>query len=175
MEKAYLLDSSLRRLTQKPHNIISKYISPGMTILDLGCGTGYFTVEMVRCLNNSGKVVAVDVQQGMLDILDQKIKNLGYGQLVEIHCVDAKYLGLEENFDFVLAFYSFHEMQYLDNIIEEISQICKPKAKILMAEQRFHVSKADFCAFVEKMISKGFKVIEKPRIFLSRAVVMEKI
>jgi ubiquinone/menaquinone biosynthesis C-methylase UbiE len=111
----------------------------------------------------------------MLDILDQKIKNLGYGQLVEIHCVDAKYLGLEENFDFVLAFYSFHEMQYLDNIIEEISQICKPKAKILMAEQRFHVSKADFCAFVEKMISKGFKVIEKPRIFLSRAVVMEKI
>jgi ubiquinone/menaquinone biosynthesis C-methylase UbiE len=175
MEKAYQLDSPFRRLIQKPGHILSKYIKQGMKVLDLGCGTGYFTGEIARRLHGSGKVVAVDVQQGMLDILVQKIKHLEYGQCVAINRVDAKHLRLaEKDFDFVLAFYSFHEMQYLDNIMEELGSICKPKAKILMAEQKFHVSRAEFEAFEQKLILNGFKTIERPRIFLSRAVVMER-
>ncbi|MBK7733458.1 MAG: class I SAM-dependent methyltransferase [Bacteroidales bacterium] len=44
-----------------------------MTVLDLGCGTGYFTLETAKLLDNNGKVIAADVQKGMLDILKQKL------------------------------------------------------------------------------------------------------
>ncbi len=132
LEEASMLDSTFRHLFQSPKKIISKFIDPGMAVLDLGCGT----------------------------------------ERIELYHCKEQYLGLEQKFDFILAFYSFHEMEYLDNIIKELQEICNPKTKILIAEQKFHVSKFMFRSFIEKMEINNFKVIARPNIFLSRAVVM---
>lgn len=78
-----------------------------MTILDIGCGTGYFTTEIAKLLNNSGKIVAVDVQQGMLEIIEKKIENCDYGNRIELLLSSKHSLQLTEKFDFILAFYSF--------------------------------------------------------------------
>jgi|SRR5690625_3244447 len=174
IEKAKTLDSTFRSFFQNPRKIISKYITPEMNVLDLGCGTGFFTTEIAKCLNNSGKVIAADVQQGMLTILRKKIENQTYRQRVKIfHCPET-HLGIKEKFDFILAFYSFHEMKYLDNVIKELSEICTYKGKVLIAEQKFHVPKSFFNSSIEKMEYHHFKIIDKPRIFLSRAVLMER-
>ncbi len=45
-----------------------------MTVLDMGCGPGFFTVEMARKVGPSGRVVAVDVQEGMLQQQRKKIR-----------------------------------------------------------------------------------------------------
>jgi adhesin HecA-like repeat protein len=84
IEQANLLDSRFRLLFHNPRKLLKKYVRPGMTVLDLGCGTGYFTLEAARLLNNNGKVIAADVQQGMLDILKQKLKNSELGGVIEI-------------------------------------------------------------------------------------------
>ena len=52
---------------------MKSYVRPGMTVLDLGCGPGYFTLEIAKLLDNNGKVIAADVQKGVLDILKQKL------------------------------------------------------------------------------------------------------
>lgn len=173
IENANALDSKFRHLFQTPKNIVSKYIKPGMTVLDLGCGTGYFTAAIAKQLNGSGKVVAADVQQGMLDILSKKIERGNYKQQIEIYHCNEHNLKLKEKFDFILAFYSFHEMEYLESIIKELREISKPETKILIAEQKFHVPKMKFHSFVEKMKLNKFKIIERPKIFFSRAVVMQ--
>ena len=66
LEKARVLESRFRFLVQNPRKIFKKYIQPDMTVLDLGFGTGFFTLEILKLLNHKGKVVAADVQNGML-------------------------------------------------------------------------------------------------------------
>jgi len=67
VEKAGGLDNSIRKILQHPRKILRPYIKEGMSVLDLGCGPGYFSLEIAKLLNESGKVIAADLQQGMLD------------------------------------------------------------------------------------------------------------
>jgi 2-polyprenyl-3-methyl-5-hydroxy-6-metoxy-1,4-benzoquinol methylase len=172
VEKAGMLESRLRHLLQNPARILKKYIQPGMKVLDLGCGTGYFTLEIARTVSPAGSVVAADVQAGMLEILRQKIKGDPLSQNIRIHHCKENSLGIKEKFDFILAFYAFHEMRLIDDMIRELKNNCHGETRILIAEQKFHVTKAAFKAIVSKMEDNGFIVSERPGVFLSRVVVM---
>ena len=47
-ELAGTLDNPLRRLFQNPERILKPYLTRGMTVLDLGCGPGYFSIEIAK-------------------------------------------------------------------------------------------------------------------------------
>jgi ubiquinone/menaquinone biosynthesis C-methylase UbiE len=111
LEKASALESRLRLLLQNPGRILKGYIHPGIIVLDLGCGTGYFTLEIAKLLEKRGKVIAADVQKGMLDVLKQKLENSELQKQIQIHNNQEDTLNLTEKVDFILAFYSFHEMK----------------------------------------------------------------
>ncbi|MBN1187527.1 MAG: class I SAM-dependent methyltransferase [Bacteroidales bacterium] len=175
MEKAGALESRFRLFLQNPRKILRKYIHSGMTVLDLGCGTGYFTLEIAKLLNNSGKVIASDVQKGMLELLRQKILNSELQILIEIHNNQENAIFLTEKVDFILAFYSFHEMKYIDSIICDLTRIIKPETMIFISEQKFHVSKNTFNKIIEKMENSGFEICERPVIFFSRTVIMKQL
>ena len=173
MEKASALESRLRLFLQNPRKILEKYVRSGMTVLDLGCGTGYFTLEIAKLLNNNGKVIASDVQKGMLELLKQKLRNSELKRLIEIHNSQENTLCLTERVDFILAFYSFHEMKYIDSIIHDLTRIVKPETKIFISEQKLHVSKNTFNKIIAKMENSGFEICGRPLIFFSRTVIMK--
>jgi len=173
LEKAGALESRFRLLLQNPGRILKKHIHPGMIVLDLGCGTGYFTVEIAKLLKKEGKVIAADVQKGMLDILINKVSDSELQNQIQIHNNRENTLNLTEKVDFIFAFYSFHEMKYLDSIINELQNVIMADTKIFISEQKFHVSKYTFNTIVQKMENIGFEIYKKPRIFLSRTVIMK--
>lgn len=173
LEKASALESRLRLFLQNPRRILQNHIRPGMTVLDLGCGTGYFTLEIAKLLENKGKVIATDVQNGMIEILRQKLHKSDLLNLIQIYNCNENSIGFTEKVDFIFAFYSFHEMKYIDNIIYELRKIVKPGTKVLISEQKFHVSRYSFNTIIRKMENIGLQICERPKIFLSRTVIMK--
>lgn len=74
VERAGRLDNRFRKWIQNPRKILSPYIEKGMTVLDIGCGPGFFSIEMAHLVGGSGRVIALDLQEGMLQKLNKKIQ-----------------------------------------------------------------------------------------------------
>jgi 23S rRNA U2552 (ribose-2'-O)-methylase RlmE/FtsJ len=104
-EYAGSLDNSIRRLVHKPHRILEGHVSRGMTVLDLGCGPGYFTIELARLVGKEGKVIAADLQQGMLDKVAGKIRATDLETRIVLHKCQDRRIGISQKVDFVLAFW----------------------------------------------------------------------
>lgn len=166
------LDNSIRRFLQNPQKILKPYIQTGMTVLDMGCGPGFFTIEIAKLLNGSGKVIAADLQDGMLEKVRQKISRTELEQRIELHKCQNETIGITEKVDFVLAFYVVHEVPNQDKLFLELKSILKPNGKIFIVEPNFHVPGKAFETMLERAKSIGFVIAARPKSFLNRAVVL---
>ncbi len=52
-------------------------LAPGMRVADVGCGPGRLTLPLARAVGPTGEVVALDIQQGMLDRMTKRIEKAG--------------------------------------------------------------------------------------------------
>ncbi len=57
---------------------------PGMTIIEVGCGSGFYTVDVARAIQPYGMVYAVDIQEGMLDRLRSRMEQEGVENITPI-------------------------------------------------------------------------------------------
>ena len=168
------LDNALRKWLQNPQKILKPYIKTGMTILDAGCGPGFFSIEIAKMLNGSGKVISADVQEAMLDKVRKKIKNTNLEQTVHLHKSSFESIGIVEKVDFVLAFWMLHEVRNQKKFIEELTSILKSNGLIFIIEPKIHVSKTQFNTAVDLIKDNGFTIVERPKVFFSRAIVLTK-
>ena len=169
------LDNRIRKILQNPEKILKNRIEEGMIVLDLGCGPGFFSVEMAKMVGKSGEIIAVDLQEGMLSILKNKIQGTEIENRIKLHKCQEDIIGISEKVDFVLAFYMFHEVPNQKKLLEEIKSILKPNGNILIVEPKlFHVSKQAFEKTIKKAEEIGFKIADRPKVVLSRAVVLRK-
>lgn len=171
-EFAGSLDNFIRRIVHKPRKILEPFIKKGMTVLDLGCGPGYFTSEIARLVGEDGKVIAADLQQGMLDRMAAKIAGLELENRVESHLCQPERIGVSQKVDFVLAFWMVHEVPDQHRMFEELKSLLKPGGLIWIIEPKIHVTKKDFRRMIAKLESAGLKIIEKPVVSISRSVLL---
>jgi len=173
MEKAGSLDKGWRRLVQNPKKIFKSYLSEGMTALDVGCGPGFFTISLAEMVGKNGKVIATDIQQGMLDRVREKIKGTDLEQRLDLCLTPQDGLGVTEPVDFVLAFYVLHELPDIEKFLREIKSILKPNGHLFIAEPSFHVSKKEFSKTLQLIEQVGFTVAGHPRVWFSRTVLVQ--
>src|SRR5512138_1264458 len=74
---SFTLTNILRRLAHDPVRILGPFVKDGDTVLDVGCGPGFFTVPMARLVGPLGRVVAVDIQEKMLEKARRKAEKAG--------------------------------------------------------------------------------------------------
>ena len=172
VEYAGSLDNSIRKLVHKPHRILEAHVSKGMTVLDLGCGPGFFTIEMAKVVGETGRVIAADIQQGMLDKVAGKIRGTDLEQRIELHKCQDDMIGISKKVDFVLAFWMVHEVPDQQRLFEELKSVMNPGGRIWIIEPKIHVTEKSFKKMISRLESTGLEIIERPAIWLSRSVLL---
>lgn len=174
VERSGSLDSRIRRWLQNPQKILGPYISEGMEVLEIGCGPGFFTMDMGRMVGKSGRVVAVDLQEGMLQKVKEKIRLSGEELNIELHKCESDRIGVSGDFDFVFLFYVVHELPDKESFFGELSSLLRKDGRILIVEPPMHVSKQAFNEMLEIAANAGFVVVDRPKMFPNKAVLLGK-
>ncbi|MGA9087049.1 MAG: class I SAM-dependent methyltransferase [Methanoregula sp.] len=113
---------------------------PAMDVLDFGCGTGLLTLALQPHVRT---ITAVDSSQGMLDVLDTKIR------AQKIANVRTRLVNLEKGdtltgpFDLVVSSMTFHHIRDTGMLLDRMAEILKPAGRIAIAdldsdEGKFH-------------------------------------
>ncbi len=160
----YLLITPFRRLFQNPSKIISPYIHAGMTVLEVGPGMGFFTLDIASKVGKTGKVIAVDVQPKMLAKLNQRAVQAKLSEQIETRLAQPTSFGLSDRIgkiDFVFAFAVVHELPDLNSFWREVSQLLKPGGRLLIAEPSGHVTLEDFDAELNIALQNEFIIVER--------------
>jgi ubiquinone/menaquinone biosynthesis C-methylase UbiE len=100
-----VMENPLRYRFWRPTRILSGAdIRPGQTILEVGCGTGYFTLPAAGMLGDNGCLVAIDILSESVDLVSHKVQAAGLKNTRVIKA-DALNTGLDsDSFDMVLLF-----------------------------------------------------------------------
>ena len=173
----HLLASSLRKLFQNPVTILNPYVKPGMMVLEIGPGMGFFSLPMAEMVGAQGKIICVDLQEGMLKRLQTRAQNAGLGSRIETRLCQEHSLNahdLRGAIDFALAFAVVHEISDADRVFAEIAAALKPAGRLLVSEPSFHVSAQDFEETIALAKQAGLRVIATPRIRGGQSVTLEK-
>ncbi|NJD53833.1 MAG: class I SAM-dependent methyltransferase [Candidatus Methanoperedens sp.] len=173
VERAGHFDNRIRRWLQNPRKILEPYIDEGMVALDMGCGPGFFSIDMAQLAGKSGRVIAADLQEGMLQKVKDKIQGTELEKRITLHKSEESRIGISEKIDFVLAFYVVHELPDQKKFFEEIKSILKPNGKVLIVEPPLHVSKTAFEEAIRKAREAGFTSVKGPKVFLGKTVILE--
>ncbi len=171
---AYTFDNPARRLLHPTHRILGRYVREGMTAIDVGCGMGHFTIGMARLVGERGKVIAVDLQQEMLDVLRARAARKGVLDRIQLHRCESDRLGLQVSADFAATFWMAHEVADRDRLMCELFGLLRSGGKYLLAEPLLHVSARRFRAIHESAEAAGFHPLEPPRVAFSRTALYEK-
>ena len=163
----FTFDNPLRKIFQDPYKILSPYIRPGYTVVDIGPGKGYFTVPICKLVGREGRVIAVDIQEKMLRALWRRASKAELAANLTINLSRPNDFCLDVKADFVLAFWMVHEVPELMHFFANVKEIMKPKASFLLAEPLFHITKRNFNNTLRTAQEMGFKIVDRPEISFS--------
>ena len=169
-----LLINPFRRIAHKPKKILEKFIRRGDTVLDIGCGPGFFTVAMAELVGEGGLVIAADIHEKMLEKTGGRAARADVLSRVRLHLNRKDKLGIGDKVDFAMAFWVVHEVKNHENFFGEIRDLLKPDAVFLMVEPKLHVSADRFKEIVDVAVSTGLNFCGEEKIALSRSAVFKK-
>ena len=173
----YLLACPLRKLSENPRRVLEPYIKPGMRVLDVGSGMGFFTLDMARLVGDGGAAIAVDLQQKMISSLERRAKRAGLADRISTRLCSSDSLGIDDlagQVDFVLAYAVVHEVPDTDHLMGELYAALKPGGQLLLAEPSGHVDEAAYKITEGRAEAAGFRALDHPDLKRSRSTLFAK-
>jgi demethylmenaquinone methyltransferase/2-methoxy-6-polyprenyl-1,4-benzoquinol methylase len=125
-----LMGSRLRKWLMNPVKTLQiADVQPSQNILEVGCGTGFFTIPAAKMIGDQGALIAMDASSGFLKVVAKKVKNADLNN-VSVVQRDALNTCLETSIiDKVLLFGVIpFPLLPLDKLLPEMHRVLKPGA-----------------------------------------------
>lgn len=114
--------------------LVDKTVSPGDKVLDCGAGTGSTALLATRKIGKSGKVVLLDMSEGMLTVARDRVAQAGFSDGVEFAIGDMLNLPHEDSsFDAALSTYSMCPLHDPAKGAMELFRVVRPGGRIGVA------------------------------------------
>lgn len=129
------LDAKDRYWWQQPARVVELLdCSPGMTVVDLGAGTGYFLPYLSRAVGQSGRVLGLDVERSMVDVMTQRVQRERL-QNVSPRLVSAEDPALAPgSVDRVLVVNTWHHLTDRVPYAKKLLEALRPGGRVLIVD-----------------------------------------
>jgi ubiquinone/menaquinone biosynthesis C-methylase UbiE len=111
-------------------------LKPGEVVADIGAGSGYYTFRMAKLVSPKGKILAVDIQKEMLDIIRGRMKQEGVSNVEPVMGEEADPKLKDESVDTILLVDVYHEFAFPYEMTQKMVKALKPGGRIVFVEFR---------------------------------------
>jgi precorrin-6B methylase 2 len=131
------LERTEREREEEPAKLLKALdIKPGMTIADVGAGSGYHVFRMAPLVGEKGKILAVDIQPQMLKLIETRAKKEKVSNIELINSTDNDPKLPEAKVDLIIMVDVYHELEYPFEMMEKMVASLKPGGRIAFVEFR---------------------------------------
>lgn len=125
-------------MTDPKKNLEQLGLEPGMSVADIGVGSGFYTIEAAKMIGKDGKVFAIDVQKHILE----KVKKVAQDESIEER-VDVIWGNVEvengtrlrdESIDVVMISNTLFQIDDKTGLAKEVARITRPGARLLVVD-----------------------------------------
>ncbi|MCC6511535.1 MAG: class I SAM-dependent methyltransferase [Pirellulaceae bacterium] len=125
-----------REQEERPSQVLPQLgLKPGMTVCDLGCGNGFYSIAMAKIIA-PGNVLAVDIQPEMLHLLKLRATEAGVENIKPLQGTVVDPQLSPSSVDLVLMVDVYHEFSHPEQMLAAIRKSLKPGGLIALLEYR---------------------------------------
>lgn len=111
-------------------------LQPGQTACDVGAGSGYHTVRLARAVGPTGRVLAVDLQPRMLELLRERVTEAGLRNVETIEATASDPRLPDGACDLILLVDVYHELAWPEPMLAAFRRALAPEGRLALVEFR---------------------------------------
>ncbi len=111
-------------------------LAPGITVADVGAGTGYYSRRIADLIGPAGKVYAVDVQPEMVAMLHTAAKQRRYGHIMPVLGSVSDVKLPAASVDVAIMVDVYHELEFPYEVLASVVRAVKPGGRVVFVEYR---------------------------------------
>jgi ubiquinone/menaquinone biosynthesis C-methylase UbiE len=144
-------------------------VKAGMTVCDMGCGNGFYTLQIAELVGDEGRVLAVDIQPEMLRLLKARAETRQADniELILGDVVDPKLPA--GKVDLILCVDVYHEFSHPEHMLAAMRESLAPDGRIVLVEFRAEdpevpikpLHKMSKKQIQKELTANGFKLAEQ--------------
>lgn len=122
---------------ENPRKLIDALqVKKGQTVADVGCGNGFYSLQLAKLVGPKGRVLAVDIQPEMLELLRQRADEAGIHNIQPILSSQADPKLPAGEVDLILLVDVYHEFSYPRRMLQAMRASLSHDGRIALAEYR---------------------------------------